>query len=311
MLAGADPALAVRLAGLTNVNFRIAVGGEEFVVRIPGDGTHEYIDRRAEEVAARAAADAGVNAEVLFFDPADGLMLARFVAGSVTMTPERFQDRDAVARAARTLRRLHDHARPFASDFRLFPALDDYRRILERKGAPMPDGWADAEPFVAATRAALERTRSRVRMVPSHCDPLSENFLDVSGAPRGSSGGSASGEAAPAGGRMYLVDFEYAGNNDPMWDLGDLSVEAGFDSARDEALLRAYFEGSGERATASDAGRMQAFKAMSDVLWALWGMVQHADGNPAEDFHSYANGRLARALALMRGADYERVLAAI
>lgn len=286
-LRGADPASAVRLAGLTNLNFRIAVDAGTFVIRIPGAGTSEYIDRRAEEVAARSAAAAGVNCEVVFFDASDGLALTRFVEGATTMNPARFTDLGAVARAGHVMRRLHDHAAPFAIDFSLFPVIDDFRRIIDERKASMPVGYDDSSDLVAATRAALEGLT--VRLVPSHCDPLCENFLDT-------------------GERMFLIDFEYAGNNDPMWDLGDFSVEGEFGPEQDEALLRAYFGGE---PSAAEVGRMVAYKAMCDVLWALWGQVQFVNGNPVEDFEAYANRRMDRALRLMRSADYPGHLAAI
>jgi thiamine kinase-like enzyme len=286
-LRGADPASAVRLAGLTNLNFRIATAGGTYVLRIPGAGTSEYIDRRAEEVAARSTARAGVNAEIVHFDPSDGLMVTRFVDGAVTMSPDALRDLGAVARAGEVLRRLHRDADRFAIDFRLFPVIDDYKGILDRRSAPMPEGWEESRGAVEATRAALERVS--VPLVPSHCDPLCENFLDT-------------------GERMYLIDFEYGGNNDPMWDLGDLSVEGGFDAAQDRALMRAYF---GHDPAAADVGRMVAYKAMCDVLWALWGMVQHVNDNPVEDFLAYANRRYARCMALMGGPDYGGHLRAI
>ena len=69
---------------------------------------------------------------------------------------------------------------------------------------------------------------------------------------------------------MYLVDWEYAGMNDPMWDLGDLSVEAGFGPEQDEALLRAYFEGA---PPAGQRGRMVLAKGC-DLVWTLWGLLR-------------------------------------
>jgi thiamine kinase-like enzyme len=276
-----------RLAGLTNVNHLVERGGEQFVLRIPGAGTSEYISRTDEAVAARSAADAGVNAEVVFFDADDGLMVTRFVAGAVTMNAERFRDLDAVARAGRAFHRLHTSAAPFANDFDLFGMIDDYKRLLADKGATLPDGYDELQATAEATRRALEATARP--LVPSHCDPLCENFLDT-------------------GERMYVIDYEYAGNNDPMWDLGDLSVEGEFGAEQDAALLRAYFGGD---PPAAEVGRMVAYKAMCDLLWTLWGVIQHANGNPVDDFWAYATGRFQRCARLMHSADYAAHLAAI
>ena len=112
---------------------------------------------------------------------------------------------------------------------------------------------------------------------PFHCDPLAENFLDT-------------------GDRMIIIDFEYSGNNDPMWDLGDLSVEAEFDGDQDRIFMTTYFGGE---APAFDLGRMLLYKAMCDLLWTLWGVVRHANDNPAEDFWAYAVNRLERCKRLM------------
>ena len=269
-----------RLAGLTNVNHLVTRDGERFVLRVPGAGTNEYIDRVAEETAARSAAAAGVNADVVFFDPSDGLMVTRFVDGAVTMDAERFRDLGAVARAGQAFRALHTAAAPFATDFVLFPMIDEYKALLATKGARLPDGYDELQAQADATRRALEA--SARPLVPSHCDPLCENFLDT-------------------GTRMYVIDYEYSGNNDPMWDLGDLSVEGGFDAEQDAALLRAYFGGDPPTA---EVGRMVAYKAMCDLLWTLWGVIQHVNGNPADDFWAYATGRFERCRALMADPAY-------
>jgi len=287
LLANIDPATITRLAGLTNINYLVNTDSERLVLRVPGEGTGEYIDRRIEEIAARSAAAAGVNAEILFFDATDGLMVTRFVEGAATMTPERFRDLGAVERAGRAFQRLHTTATPFSTDFQLFSMIDDFKRLLAEKGAALPDGYAAAEAQADATRRALDAT---VRpLVPSHCDPLCENFLDT-------------GEG------MVLIDYEYSGNNDPMWDLGDLSVEGLFGPEQDAALLHAYFGGE---PPAHEVARMVAYKAMCDLLWTLWGVLQHVNGNPAEDFWAYAIGRFERCRTLMATTQYAAHLGCI
>ena len=276
-----------RLAGLTNVNHLVAIGDDRLVLRIPGEGTSEYINRVDEEVAARSAAAAGVNAEVVFFDATDGLMVTRFIDGAATMNAERFGDLGAVGRAGEAFRRLHTTAAPFATDFTLFPMIDEYKALLASKGATLPEGYNDVQRQAEVARAALEAAPAA--LVPSHCDPLCENFLDT-------------------GTRMFIIDYEYAGNNDPMWDLGDLSVEGEFGSEQDAALLRAYFGGD---PPADQRGRMVAYKALCDLLWTLWGVIQHVNGNPADDFWAYAVGRFERCKALMSTLDFDAQIDAI
>jgi thiamine kinase-like enzyme len=287
VLAAATGITTKRLAGLTNVNHLVAVGDDRYVLRIPGEGTSEYINRVDEEVAARSAAAAGVNADVIFFDPSDGLMVTRFIDGAATMNAEQFKDLAAVGRAGRAFYQLHTTAQRFATDFALFPMIDEYKALLASKGATLPDGYDDVQRQSSVIRAALEAAPAP--LAPCHCDPLCENFLDT-------------------GDRMFIIDYEYAGNNDPMWDLGDLSVEGEFTAEQDEALLRAYF---GHEPPNDQRGRMVAYKALCDLLWTLWGVIQHVNANPADDFWAYAVGRFERCKALMSSEGFDAHISAI
>ena len=107
---------------------------------------------------------------------------------------------------------------------------------------------------------------------------------------------------------MWIVDWEYSGNNDPMWDLGDLSVEGGFDAEMDRRLLGAYFS---DTPSVFDVGRMVIYKAMCDLLWTLWGLIQHANKNPADDFWTYAVNRFERCKRLMSSPEFPGHLAAV
>ncbi|MBM2853237.1 MAG: phosphotransferase [Steroidobacteraceae bacterium] len=277
----------VRLGGLTNQVFSVRAGAEAYCLRVPGKGTDAYIDRRVEAVNARAAAAAGVGPEVLYFGD-HGIMVTRFLAGCVTMTPETLRTTPgAPVRAARAFRQLHLSGRVFAFRFELFAMIDGYLAHLETLGASLPEDYHET---VASARIVREALAARpLPLAPCHCDPLCENLLDD-------------------GRRMWLVDWEYSGMNDPMWDLGDLSVEAGFGPEHDRAMLEAYFDGP---ARPADLGRMVIYKAMCDLLWTLWGLIQHANRNPADDFWSYAVKRFARCRGLMATPAFAAHLAAI
>jgi thiamine kinase-like enzyme len=275
---------AVRLGGLTNRVYRIG----DICLRLPGKGTEEYINRRNEAVAAREAARAGVSPEVIHMDDSTGIMATRFIDGAVTMSPENFRARPgAPGRAGAAFRKLHGSGAIFPFRFELFAMIDDYLGILATRDVALPEGYHDVVREAGAVRAAL--AAHPLPLAPCHCDPLCENFLDT-------------------GSRMWIVDWEYAGMNDPMWDLGDLSVEGGFDAEQDEEMLAAYFGGV---ATAADRGRMVIYKSMCDLLWTLWGLIQLANDNPADDFRAYADGRFARCRALMATAEFARHLDAV
>jgi thiamine kinase-like enzyme len=277
-----------RLGGLTNLVFSVFGGTEAWCLRLPGKGTEEYIDRTNEAQAAREAATAGVSPEVLYADAERGIMVTRFIDATETMTPESFKTRaGSPARAGEAFRKLHVSNAAFNFKFELFAMIDDYLKILSGKTVDLPDGYHDVLKESEVVRRALD-----ANPLPSsacHCDPLCENFLDT-------------------GERMWIVDWEYSGMNDPMWDLGDLSVEAGFDANQDEEMIRAYFGGEPRP---DERGRIVIYKAMCDLLWTLWGLIQHANNNPVEDFWAYSTGRFDRCKSLMATADFPRHVDAV
>jgi thiamine kinase-like enzyme len=277
-----------RLGGLTNRVFRVDHGGEQYVLRIPGKGTEEYINRANEAQAAREAARAGVSPDVLYFDLASGVMVTRLIDDAVTMSPERFRAIEgAPARAGEVFRRLHASGARFNFRFELFAMIDDYLRLLSARDAELPGGYHDIVREAEAVRSAL--TAHPLPSAACHCDPLCENFLDV-------------------GKRMWIVDWEYSGMNDPLWDLGDLSVEGQFGEAQDEEMFGAYF---GRAPSPAERGRIVVYKAMCDLLWTLWGLIQHANRNPADDFWAYSVNRFERCKKLMADPEFARHLAAI
>ena len=165
--------------------------------------------------------------------------------------------------------------------------IDEYLGILDGKDVALPDGYHDVVRQAETVRAALEAHPAK--LAPCHCAPLCENFLDT-------------------GETMWIVDWEYSGMNDPMWDLGDLSVEAGFDEGQEREMMAAYFDG----APPPDRwGRMVIYKAMCDLLWTLWGLIQHANQNPVDDFWAYSVNRFERCKRLMAEPDFATHLKAI
>ena len=273
-----------RLGGLTNRVYRVG----NHVLRIPGDGTAEYINRSHEAASARIAAEAGVSPAILHADPTSGVMVSEFVPHALTMSPDAFNQRlGSPARAGLALMKLHASGGVFPFRFELFAMIDDYLKVLSTKQVNLPHGYAQVVREAETVRTAL--SKNPVPLVPCHCDPLCENFLDD-------------------GSRMWIVDWEYSGINDPMWDLGDLSVEGQFSDEQDTEMLHAYF---GTNPSASDFARMVIYKAMCDLLWTLWGLIQHANKNPADDFWAYATNRFERCKRLMGTSDFARCVKTI
>ncbi len=277
-----------RLGGLTNLVHLVETPEARVIVRIPGDGTNEYIDRSIEVTNATAAWRAGVSAKVLWADAETGEMVSSAIDNIETMTPALFRSRDGSAeRAGQALAKLHTSGETFEFRFELFAMIDEYLKVLETRDVDLPEGYHAVVKAADPVKEALNANPAR--LAPCHCDPLCENFLDD-------------------GQKMWIVDWEYSGMNDPLWDVGDLSVEAEMDEAQEAALLRGYF---GREPTDEERGRVVIYKAMCDLLWTLWGLIQHADNNPAEDFWAYATTRFERCKTLMNSEAFPGHVAAV
>jgi thiamine kinase-like enzyme len=275
-----------RLGSLTNASYKIINNGDAYVLRLPGKDTSDYIDRDAEEHNTRITAAAGVSAEVLYFDTKDGTMLSRFIEGATTNGNGFIRSPVAPSRAALVFRRVHSFGQVFRSRFNVFSMIDNYLDILSKLGMPL-EAYYEVEQEVAEVRRALEA--SPVPLAPCHNDPWPGNFVDT-------------------GRDLYLIDWEFSGMNDPMWDLGDLSVEAGFGPDQDRMMMEVYCDGPVPPALYS---RLALYKVMSDLLWALWGFIQHANDNQADDFEAYTLRRLERCKMQMGSADFGRHLATV
>lgn len=250
------------LGGMTNRNFRVDTLVGAFAVRLPGAGSDAYIDRAAEAHNARLAAALGLNCEVLHLD-VDGTMVCRFVEGEVVGPDALFGDGDRLEQLARALWRLHTVARPFRGRFDPVAEAARHRRALDAVPAGVDDLLAEVAGFDL-----------RAPLTSCHNDAWPPNVVF-----RGDGG-------------LVLVDWEYSALNDPAWDLAHLSVECGLDDDDHERLLQAY---AGGAPPADLCRRVHLLRGVSDVVWGLWALVQHADANPATDFEAYGLARLRRA----------------
>ena len=263
------------LPGLTNRNYKVTSLGEGYVLRLPGAGTKKYIDREAEVHDAALAAKAGLTPEIIFADPAAGLMLTRFVDGAETLTAAAMHDPRTMAEAAQLLRRLHESELVFQREMRLFDKVDSYLQKSPRAAAQFGE-----------VRKAAERFRDVIdgpsrRLVPCHIDPSTSNFIR--------------GRGVDGASRMYLIDWEYAEMSEPAYDLAGLSIEADFSESEDAPLLRAY----GEGVTGATPRRFAAYKAVLYLMAGSWAAMAVELGNSLPELQAMAEKRLRQATAAL------------
>ena len=218
--------------GITNANFRVDVDDRAFVVRIPGASTELLaIDRANELHNGRIAAGLGIGPSILHHFPESGATVIEFLHGR-PMTNVTLAEPEMPARIAATLRTLHGGPR-FLRDFDMLALAERYRALVVRRGYALPVGWEACRPTVDRIAATLALWR--VPAVPCHNDLLADNYIEQDG-------------------RLRLLDWEYSGNGDPTFELGNTCRELDYDDARlaelCRGLLRRRVRGAGRPRTA-------------------------------------------------------------
>jgi thiamine kinase-like enzyme len=248
--------------GLTNVNVRVKTVDLDVVVRISdADSTMLAIDREAEFLNSRAAAASGASPRVVEFVPEHHLLVVDYIDGT-TFTPEDVRDSANLPRIADACRLLHNGPR-FFGEFDMFDVQRTYLKTVQDRGYRLPDRYLEFMPQVERMERALSVVE--VPTVPCNNDLLAANFVDD-------------------GARVWIIDFEYAGNNDPCFELGNIWSESTLEPAQLDELVTAYYG----REWPSMVARARLLGLMSKYGWTLWAAIQ--DGNSDLDFDFWAWG---------------------
>jgi thiamine kinase-like enzyme len=282
------PALAGRTrrvedlpGGLTNRNVKVSTDAGVYVARCADPANMLGIDREAEFFNSRAAELAGVGAPVIDYRPDLGILLVGFLNGR-TLSNDDFQRPDVLAKVAAGCRALHGGPR-FKSDFDMFVLQPQYLEVVRGNGFRLPEGYLDYAERFDRIRQALAPGRHAT--VPCHNDLLAANFLED-------------------GEKVWLIDYEYAGNNDPCFELGNIWRECRLSIDQLGELVTAYYG----RALRHKIARARLQGTVSQYGWTLWGCIQNGSSALEFDFWEWAMERYDNALAEFDGPDFDRLL---
>jgi thiamine kinase-like enzyme len=257
--------------GLTNRNLKVSTAEGDYVVRVWSDeGSLLSIDRDNEHSSSRRAARAGVGAPVIAYLPERRALVLGFVEGR-TLSAAELREGYPLSRIADGVRRLHS-AEPFDADFDMFAIQRRYLELVDERGFRLPDDYRDHEPTVAEIEAALRAYPEEP--VPCNNDLLAENFID-------------------AGERLWLIDYEYSGNNEPSFELGNIWSESGLSLDQLEELVGSYW---GEPEP-SKVARARLWGLMSKYGWTLWASIQDGVSDIDFDFWAWGMEKYERAVA--------------
>lgn len=263
--------------GITNRNYRVQVGNETVVVRIPALTAGLLgIDRRVEHDASRLAEACGVGPEVIAFLEPEMILVTRFIPGEpVSAAAVRLPE--TLRRVAESLRRIH-HAGLVPATFSPFRVGEAYAITATERGVQLPP----AHERAVQVAVAVERALPVVPPVLCHNDLLNANFIDD-------------------GQLIRIVDWEYAGMGDPLFDLGNFAVNHELAADEQAYLLEAY----AGTASPSRLARLRLMCVMSDYREAMWGVVQQGISDLGFDFAGYAGRHFDRLLASAGRPEFE------
>ena len=269
--------------GLTNRNFLIETPADKYVARVSSNSSDFLsIDRGSEFINTTIAGKGGVGAEVLDYIPGEGLLLISYISGKT------FGAEDVAAnlpRIAKSLRNLHA-LEPFDHEFNMFNTQSNYFKIVKEQGFRVPDGYVDFEPMVAQIKKAFEVLFEG--LVPCNNDLLPGNFIDD-------------------GTKIWLIDYEYSGNNDACFEIGNVWAEAFQPIEALEELVTAYYGAH----RPDKVARAWLWALMAKYGWTLWASIQDSVSEIEFDFWEWGMSKYDLARSEFTSEYFKKALVAV
>jgi len=283
--SGKNVSITPLSGGLTNSNFKVEVDGTPYFVRVPGASTELLaVNRDNEYQNSKAAHEAGVGPKVIYHLPEYSVMVLEFLNGK-TMSKDSLNAAGMPTRMAQAIKKLNQGPR-FLLDFNMFRLTEYYLSLCKERDIKIPDGYSERMSTVAQIETAM--LVNPLPTVPCNNDLLAENYIDDSN-------------------QLWLIDYEYSGNNDPTFELGNTCQEMQFSDSQISEVCAAYF---GEASPAMIA-RMKLNMIMSDVGWGLWAAIQAKISAIDFDFWGMAIERWQRAVEKMDSGEFEEWLSEV
>ncbi|MEG2596984.1 MAG: phosphotransferase [Oscillospiraceae bacterium] len=258
--------------GLTNTNYYVELKDKKYILRLPGRLTESMINRSNEKKNAQIASDRGINCNLVYCNEKTGVKLSEYIDNAETLNPRTVKLEENMKLTAEILKRLHTSDIVLENRFDPFEECVRYEGLFDPATTKMLDGYESLRAKVMKLPKRLSELGWDQK--PCHNDLVAANLVK-------------NGK-----GRLYLIDWEYSGVNDPMFDVAALFLENEF-SAEDEELFFHYYFADEAVNLAPYREKILIFKIAQDFLWSLWTVVREAKG---DDFGSYGQDRFNSAI---------------
>lgn len=232
-------------AGLTNLSFHFTCDGKNYVYRHPGAGTENYIDRPTEAEAMNIAKKLGLDDTFIYIDPVKGWKISHFIEDASTLN---YHNEDQVRTAMNMLRRLHTSGMTMHGKFDIRTKINNFIDKLQDTDIT---GFGELQEMMQTLYGYL--CQDEVAPCPCHCDSYDPNFL------------------LDRKGKMYLIDWEYAGMSDPGCDFGTFVACSDYSAEEAEHVLAIYLD---HEPTSGERRHYLGYVAMTSYFWYLWALYQ-------------------------------------
>ena len=264
-------------SGITNINFEVIVGKKSFFLSMPSSNSELLnIDYGNKYYNNKICGEINISPRVTHFIESENLLVTEFIkskASSLTI----FQSSKEIEQLVKNIKLLHN-ANPFLRNFNMLSQISYYQNILKKDYLPKK-----LFKYVNNIKTLKKKLYlPNDKLVPCHNDLLAENIINKDN-------------------QIFIVDFDYSGNNDPCFELGNLSVEMEYDDEQINKLVRSYYGEINENIIS----RVNLQGVVSDIGWSLWSYVQVKNSNLNFDYSTHAIYRLERAINKMESKEYE------
>lgn len=262
--------------GLTNKNYKISVDGKDYIFRIPGACTEIMINRREEEVNNQKASDFGFNAKCIYFNSESGVKITEYIENAETLNSDTCRTKENLKLVADILKNLHNSDINFKNKFDYILELTKYEDLVIDK--KYFDYYKSYDEMKMNFLNSFEKFRkfNELELKSCHNDCVCENFIR-------------SNE------KIYLVDWEYSGLNDPAWEFASYIIENKLSCDESEYLLKEYY---GENIPYA---KIEVLEIFQDLLWSVWSIAKCCKG---EDYLDYGIDRYNRFVENYKNCKY-------
>ncbi|WP_231148253.1 choline kinase family protein [Clostridium botulinum] len=257
-----------KIGGMTNTNYKLDFENKSLVVRIPQENTKKMINRVDEKVNSYLAYKADVDESFLFIDDVSGIKISKYLGNGEMLNPKNARRFKSMKMVVGVLKKLHGSNIQFNNVFDPFDMINKYEDILKEEGGKFFHDYKYLKEKIFDYKNTL--TSLNIKLVSCHNDTVPENFILNNG-------------------ELNLIDWEYSGMNDYVWDLAAHILECGFSNEEEKQFLGLYF--SNKVIDDSMMFRVNLYKAMQDFLWSLWSNIKICYGEELNDYSMLRYGR--------------------